>query len=188
MREGRGACRRATDGRPASPPSSRRTRGPAGAASDAPARNVFADVPGTDTTRGLVLLAAHLDGVAVGEGAADDAVNVAVLLEAARTLKAAPATRRTIRFAFFTGEEQRMAGSAAYVAAHGAEPHALAVVFDLGSGRTRGFFMNGRKEPLRELFRRALAPDPQVAGALRHLRDLAGLRRAAVRRGRESRS
>ncbi|HQQ77078.1 MAG TPA: M20/M25/M40 family metallo-hydrolase, partial [Thermoanaerobaculia bacterium] len=133
---------------------------PAGAAVDAPARNVLADIPGTDGARGLVLLAAHLDGVAVGEGAADNAVNVAVLLEAARTLKAlAPAPRRTIRFAFFTGEEQKMAGSSAYVAAHAAEPHALAVVFDLGSGRTKGFYMNGRKEDLRSLFRRALAPD-----------------------------
>ncbi|MEO8055328.1 MAG: M20/M25/M40 family metallo-hydrolase [Acidobacteriota bacterium] len=133
---------------------------PEGAAVDAPARNVLADIPGTDATRGLVLFAAHLDGVAVGEGAADDAVNVAVLLEAARTLKAlAPAPLRTIRFAFFTGEEQKMAGSSAYVAAHAAEPHALAAVFDLGSGRTKGFYMNGRKQEMRALFQRALAPD-----------------------------
>ncbi len=133
---------------------------PEGAALDAPARNVLADLPGTDASRGLVLLAAHLDGVAVGQGAADDAVNVAVLLEAARTLKAlAPPPRRTIRFAFFTGEEQRMMGSSAYVAAHASEPHALAVVFDLGSGRTKGFYLNGGKQDLRALFQRALAPD-----------------------------
>ena len=133
---------------------------PAGAAFDAPARNIFADIPGTDTTRGLVLLAAHVDGVAVGEGAADDAVNVAVLLEAARTLRAfARAPRRTIRFAFFTGEEQKMAGSSAYVSSHAEEPHALAAVFDLGSGRTKGFYMNGRKQEMRALFQRALAPD-----------------------------
>ena len=133
---------------------------PEGAALDAPARNVLADLPGTDATRGLVLLAAHLDGVAVGQGAADDAVNVAVLLEAARTLKAlAPRPRRTVRFAFFTGEEQRMAGSSAYVAAHASEPHALAAVFDLGSGRTKGFYLNGGKQDLRALFQRALAPD-----------------------------
>ncbi len=134
---------------------------PPGAAAEARPRNVIADLPGRGAG-GVVLLAAHLDGVAVGEGAADDAVNVATLLAAARALKElAPAPRRTIRFAFFTGEEQRMAGSAAYVRAHGAEPHALAAVFDLGSGRIRGFFMNGRKEPLREVFRRALAPDPR---------------------------
>jgi carboxypeptidase Q len=133
---------------------------PEGAALDAPARNVLADLPGTDASRGLVLLAAHLDGVAAGPGAADDAVNVAVLLEAARTLKAlAPRPRRTIRFAFFTGEEQRMAGSSAYVAAHASEPHALAAVFDLGSGRTKGFYLNGGKADLRALFQRALAPD-----------------------------
>ena len=95
--------------------------------------------PGTDGARGLVLLAAHLDGVAVGERA-DDAVNVAVLLEAARSLKGARSRpRRTIRFAFFTGEEQKWQGSSAYVAAHAAQPHAIAAVFDLGSGRTKGF-------------------------------------------------
>jgi len=133
---------------------------PEGAALEAPARNVLADIRGTDGSRGLVLLAAHLDGVAVGEGAADDAVNVAVLLEAARTLEAfAPPPRRSIRFAFFTGEEQRMKGSAAYLRAHPDEPHALAVVFDLGSGKARGFFMNGRKQELRALFQRVLAPD-----------------------------
>jgi hypothetical protein len=135
---------------------------PEGAALGAPARNVFADLGGTDATAGLVLLAAHLDGVAVGEGASDDAVNVAVVLEAARTLRAlAPPARRTIRFALFTGEEQRMAGSSAYVDAHAREAHALAIVFDLGSGRTKGFYMNGRKQPLRDVFQRALAPDPR---------------------------
>ncbi len=135
---------------------------PESAALDAPTRNVLADLRGTDASLGLVLLAAHLDGVAVGEGAADDAVNVAVVLEAARTLKTlAPPPRRTIRFALFTGEEQKMAGSSAYVAAHAREAHALAVVFDLGSGRTLGFFMNGRRKPLRDLFQRALAPDPR---------------------------
>lgn len=133
---------------------------PKGATSDAPPRNLLADLGGREASRGIVLLAAHLDTVAVGAGAADDAVNVATLLAAARALKElSPAPRRTIRFAFFTGEEQRMAGSAAYVAAHGGEPHALAVVFDLGSGRTKGFYMNGRKQEMRALFRRALAPD-----------------------------
>jgi hypothetical protein len=135
---------------------------PDGAAAAAPPRNVLADLRGTDADAGLVLLAAHLDGVAEGEGAEDDAVNVAAILEAARALKAfAPAPRRTIRFALFTGEEQRMAGSSAYVAAHAREAHALAVVFDLGSGKTRGFYMNGRKQPLRDLFQRALASDPR---------------------------
>ena len=57
-----------------------------------------------------------------------------------------------------------MAGSSAYVAAHAGEAHALAIVFDLGSAPVKGFYMNGRKEPLRALFRRALAPDPRWRG------------------------
>ncbi len=134
---------------------------PPGAAGPSP-RNVLADLPGRERGLGLVALVAHLDSVAEGEGAEDAAVNAAGLVAAIRAVRdAAPRPRRTIRLVLVTGEEQGMAGSAAYVAAHGSEPHALAVVFDLGSGRTAGFYLNGRKEPLRALYRRALAPDPR---------------------------
>ena len=58
-----------------------------------------------------------------------------------------------------TGEEEKLLGSRAYVKAHASEltGHALVVVFDLGSARTLGFFMNGRKQEMLALFGRALA-------------------------------
>ena len=66
--------------------------------------------------------------------------------------------RRTIRFVLFTGEEQGMWGSVGYVARHAREmdKHVAAVVFDIGSGRTNGFFLNGR-EDLRPTLEKALA-------------------------------
>jgi carboxypeptidase Q len=56
--------------------------------------------------------------------------------------------RRTLRFVLFTGEEQGMWGSAGYVQRHAAElDHHMAVVnFDIGSGRTTGFYLNGHPE------------------------------------------
>jgi carboxypeptidase Q len=56
--------------------------------------------------------------------------------------------RRTIRFVLFTGEEQGMLGSRAYVVAHAAEldRHAAVVIYDIGSGRLTGIFLNGRED------------------------------------------
>jgi carboxypeptidase Q len=58
------------------------------------------------------------------------------------------APRRTVRFVLFTGEEQGMWGSAGYVRQHKAEldGHVMTIVFDTGSGRLSGFYLNGREE------------------------------------------
>lgn len=122
-------------------------------------RNVVAELPGRDRLGEIVLLAAHLDTVARSPGANDDAVNAALVLGVARAIRAAGPARRSLRFVLFTGEEEKLLGSRAYVAAHAKElgAHALAVVYDLGSARTQGFYLNGRKQELRALFRRALS-------------------------------
>jgi len=129
---------------------------PAGAAIP---RNVVAELPGRDRAGEIVLLAAHLDTVALSPGANDDAVNAALVLGAARAIRAAGPARRSLRFVLFTGEEQKLLGSQAYVKAHASElgSHVLAVVYDLGSARTLGFYTNGRKQELRALFTRVLS-------------------------------
>jgi len=121
-------------------------------------RNVVAELPGRDRPDEIVLLAAHLDTVALSPGANDDAVNAALVLGVARALRAAGPARRTLRFVLFTGEEEKLLGSRAYVKAHASElgSHVLAVVYDLGSARTLGFYLNGRKQELRALYTRAL--------------------------------
>ena len=84
-------------------------------ASPAQERNVVADIKGT-TPGEVVLVGAHFDSWDPGQGAQDDGVGVAAILEAARILKSLGIKpRRTIRFAFFSGEEQALLGSRAYV-------------------------------------------------------------------------
>jgi hypothetical protein len=113
------------------------------------ARNVVAEIRGRERPEEVVLLGAHLDSWDLGTGAQDNGVNVALVIDVARAIKQLGLRpRRTIRFALFTGEEQGMFGSAGYVERHAAEldNHTAVVIFDIGSGRTSGFFLNGREE------------------------------------------
>lgn len=123
------------------------------------ARNVIAEIRGREKPDEIVLIGAHLDSWDLGTGAEDNGVNAAMVIDTARAfhdLGLVP--RRTVRFALFTGEEQGMVGSQAYVARHKSEldRFAAVVMFDMGSGRTSGFFLNGREE-LRRPVDQALA-------------------------------
>jgi hypothetical protein len=123
------------------------------------ARNVIAEIPGRDKPDEIVLLGAHLDSWDLGTGAEDNGINAAMVLDVARGFgQLGVRPRRTLRLVLFTGEEQGMWGSAGYVATHKSEldRHAAVVVFDTGSGRTSGFFLNGREE-LRKPVTEALA-------------------------------
>ena len=122
-------------------------------------RNVVAEIRGRERPREVVLLGGHLDGWDLGTGANDNGVNVAMIIDVARGIKALGlAPRRTLRFVLFNAEEQGMWGSEGYVKRHAAEldDHAAVVIFDVGSGRTGGFYLNGREE-LRGPLDRALA-------------------------------
>lgn len=86
---------------------------------DPQAYDTVAEIPGTDKRDELVLAGAHLDSWHTGTGATDNAAGSAVVMEAARILKALGVKpRRTIRFALWTGEEQGLLGSHAYVRQH----------------------------------------------------------------------
>jgi hypothetical protein len=86
---------------------------------DLTAANTLADIPGAAGKGEVVMLGAHLDSWHTGTGATDNAAGVAVVMEAARILESIGARpRRTIRIALWTGEEQGLLGSRAYVAAH----------------------------------------------------------------------
>lgn len=81
--------------------------------------NTVAEIPGTDLKDEIVMLGGHMDSWHAGTGATDNGAGVAVAMEALRiiqTLGLKP--RRTIRIALWTGEEQGLLGSAAYVAQH----------------------------------------------------------------------
>jgi hypothetical protein len=86
---------------------------------DPNAYNILADLPGTDPRAGYVMAGAHLDSWVAGDGAADNAAGSAVVIEAARILRRLGVRpRRTIRFALWSGEEQGILGSLAYVERH----------------------------------------------------------------------
>jgi carboxypeptidase Q len=86
---------------------------------DLNAYNTLADIPGTERKGEVVMLGAHLDSWHTGTGATDNASGSAVMMEAARILKAiGVAPRRTIRIALWSGEEQGLLGSRAYVEQH----------------------------------------------------------------------
>jgi carboxypeptidase Q len=81
--------------------------------------NIIAEIPGSDLKDEIVMLGGHFDSWQSGTGATDNAVGCGVALEAIRILKAIDAKpRRTIRVALWTGEEQGLLGSRAYVEEH----------------------------------------------------------------------
>src|SRR5579884_3706614 len=123
-------------------------------------KNVIAEVRGREKPEEIVLVGAHLDSWDLGTGAEDNGVNVALIIDMARAFRQLGlAPRRTVRFALFSGEEQGMWGSRRYVERHRAElgNFAAVVMFDTGSGRLTGFYLNGR-EDLRAPVNAALSP------------------------------
>jgi carboxypeptidase Q len=160
--------------------------------------NVLADIPGVDERRTdeVVMVTAHLDSWAVGTGATDDGAGVVIAMEAMRILNALrvrPA--RTIRIALWTGEEQGLLGSLAYLRRHIADvqfastpeqlripeamrqrvgpivtkpDHArLSAVYnvDLGAGKIRGIGVAGNSA-LVPIFQQWIAPLRDLGMAL----------------------
>jgi carboxypeptidase Q len=142
--------------------------------------NVIADIPGVDPALGdeVVLVGGHLDSWHSAPGATDNADGAAVILEAARILtKIGAKPRRTIRFALWSGEEEGLLGSKAYVAQHLEGPaNASArdkfdvyLNIDPGTGPVYGFYLQGQDtvagifdawlEPFKPLGARRNVPD-----------------------------
>lgn len=153
---------------------------------DPMAYNTVAEIPGTDKKDEIVMLGGHMDSWHSGTGATDNGAGVAVCMEAVRilqTLNLKP--RRTIRVALWSGEEEGLYGSHAYVSEHfgsyppraggpfqqrdpnapppvltkKAEYDKLAGYFNLdnGAGKIRGIYLQGN-EAVRPIFQEWLAP------------------------------
>ena len=112
------------------------------------AYNTISEIEGSDKKDEVVMLGGHLDSWHSATGATDNAVGCAVMMEAARILKAIGVQpRRTIRVALWSGEEQGLLGSQAYVKEHfgtfeAQKPEYAKLVaymnIDSGTGRARG--------------------------------------------------
>ena len=111
--------------------------------------NVVGEIRGYEKPDEVVILGAHLDSWELGTGALDNGCNAALVIEAARAIKATGLVpKRTIRFILFTGEEQGTVGSFAYVKSHAAELDKIrgVIIFDSGSGRVPGYSLGGRRD------------------------------------------
>jgi len=81
--------------------------------------NVVGELPGTDKADEVVMLGGHFDSWNPATGATDNGAGSTDALEAIRLLKAVGAKpRRTIRVVLWSGEEEGLYGSIAYVAQH----------------------------------------------------------------------
>jgi len=103
-----------------------------------PQHNVIAEIPGTDKADEVVIVSGHFDSWngPGSQGASDNGTGSVATIEAARILMAAGAKpRRTIRFILWTGEEQGLLGSSAYVEKHKAELDKIMAVLVEDSGQ-----------------------------------------------------
>jgi len=141
--------------------------------------NIIGEIPGTDNAKAdeIVMIGAHFDSWHAGTGATDNGAGSAVMLEAMRILKATGVKmRRTARIGLWTGEEEGLLGSRAYVKQHfadwepGREPdkekikvlpeHAKLDAYynvDNGSGKIRGIYLQGN-ESVAPLFTQWMEP------------------------------
>jgi carboxypeptidase Q len=85
----------------------------------ATAYNAIAEIPGTDKKDEVVMLGGHYDSWHDATGATDNGIGSSMMLEAVRILAALHVKpRRTIRIALWSGEEEGLLGSLAYVQQH----------------------------------------------------------------------
>ena len=138
--------------------------------------NTVAEIAGSDKADEVIMLGGHLDSWHAATGATDNAIGCAIMMEAARILKALGVKpRRTIRVALWSGEEEGLLGSIAYVKQHfgsaedpkpGYEKFGGYFNIDSGTGRVRAADVFGPPQAA-EILRGILEPFKAdgVAGA-----------------------
>ena len=152
---------------------------------DVNAKNIIAEIPGGAKKDEVVMIGAHFDSWHGGTGATDNAAGSAVMLEVMRILSTLHLKMdRTVRIALWSGEEQGLLGSKAYVMEHLGDPVTMAVTgeqsklaayfnLDNGSGRIRGVYLQGN-DAARPFFERLLAPFHDLGAGTISLRDTGG--------------
>jgi len=111
--------------------------------------NVVGEIRGREHPEEILVVGGHLDSWDLAQGTTDNGSGVATTLGAAEAIAhSGQRPRRTIRFVLFTGEEQGLDGSFAYVEQHKAElqNHLGDLVLDFGQGAVKGFQLGGRDD------------------------------------------
>ena len=133
--------------------------------------DIIGEIPGSDKAKAdeVVMIGAHFDSWQGGTGATDNGAGSGVMLEAMRILKATGVKmRRTVRIGLWTGEEEGLLGSRAYVKAHFADPETMQVKpehakldayynVDNGTGKIRGIYLEGN-EAIAPIFKEWMVP------------------------------
>ena len=128
--------------------------------------NIIGEIPASEKAKAdeIVMIGAHFDSWHSGTGATDNGAGSGVMLEAMRILKSTGVRlRRTVRLGLWTGEEQGLLGSRAYVKQHfadwepeGTDREKIKVLpeqakldayynVDNGSGKIRGIYLQGNE-------------------------------------------
>jgi carboxypeptidase Q len=133
--------------------------------------NIIGEIPGSDKAKAdeVVMIGGHFDSWHAGTGATDNGAGSAVMLEAMRILKASGLKmRRTVRIGLWTGEEEGLLGSRAYVKDHFGDPATMQLKpeqakldayynIDNGTGKIRGVYLQGN-EAVAPLFTEWMKP------------------------------
>ncbi len=131
------------------------------------------------------MIGAHFDSWHSGTGATDNGAGSAVMIETMRILKTLNLPLdRTVRIGLWSGEEEGLFGSKAYVKQHFGDPktmqlkaeHAKFDVYlnlDNGSGRIRGVYLQGN-DAARPVFHQLLQPFQDLGVTTESLKDTGG--------------
>jgi hypothetical protein len=153
--------------------------------SDPNSFTIVGEIPGTDKADEVVMIGGHFDSWHAGTGATDNAAGSAVMMEVMRILKAADLKpRRTIRIGLWSGEEQGLLGSRAYVKQHYADRETMQLKpehekfagyfnVDNGTGAIRGVYLQGH-EAIAPIFSAWMAPFRNLGMATLTVRDTSG--------------
>lgn len=130
--------------------------------------NVVGEILGTEHPEQILVVGGHLDSWDLAQGTTDNGSGIATTLGAADAIvRSGQKPRRTIRFVLFTGEEQGLDGSFAYIKQHAAEmPNHLGdLILDAGQGPVTDFMLGGRGDLVAEF-----QPFADVLGNLRPMK------------------
>jgi hypothetical protein len=133
------------------------------------AYNIVGEIPGGAKKDQLVMIGGHFDSWHTGTGATDNGAGSAVMIEVMRILKTLDLKLdRSVRIALWSGEEEGLLGSVAYVKEHFGNPETMQLTeqhsklsgyfnLDNGSGKVRGVYLQGN-DAMRPVFDTWLAP------------------------------
>jgi hypothetical protein len=153
--------------------------------SDQMGQDIIGEIPGTTKPDEVVMIGAHFDSWHSGTGATDNGAGSAVMIEVMRILKTLNLPmNRTVRIGLWSGEEQGIYGSAAYVKAHFGDANTMEfkpeqgkldayLNLDNGSGKIRGVYLQGN-DAARPIFEEMFRPFHDMGATTVTLKNTSG--------------